>query len=380
MSNKTFSQNQTLIQTPANKIEALESIRGVAALLVVLFHLPKWNAILLFNVLNNAYLMVDLFFVLSGFVIAHAYADKITSGKALLRFQFLRFGRLYPVHLLFLIVFVLFEVAKYYAKQKMGIAGPNAQPFQENTPTALVQHVFLLQAIGPTGNAITFNRPAWSISVEFYTYLLFGLSVLLCMRRKQWLFGLFSGVALGLLISQRTYGCEELLRGIAGFFMGCMVANSIQGQKAQLSGGFALLAVAAIGLFLHVKPTFDKDFDALIFILSAALIVSVVLASGGVVKRVLNFKLLTWLGTISYAMYMSHGAVEWVANQFIRVVLKKTETVVIQGNIFPALSTSETLITVGLILTVVLVVSTLVYHWVEKPCRERSRRFAFKHF
>ncbi len=365
--------------TAAPKIEALESIRGVAALLVVLFHLPKWNNILVFNVLNNAYLMVDLFFVLSGFVIANAYANKITSGKALLRFQFLRFGRLYPVHLIFLGVFVLFEVAKYYAKQKMGIAGPNAQPFQENTPTALIQHLFLVQAIGPTGNAITFNRPAWSISVEFYTYLLFGLSVLLCMRRKQWLFGLLSGLSLGVLASQHTYGCEELLRGMAGFFMGCMVAYSIQGLQARLHGGYALASVAAIVLFLQVKATFVKDYDALIFLLSAALIVSVVLAEGGLVKRVLNLKCLTWLGTISYAMYMSHGAVEWVANQFIRVILKKTETVVIQGNIFPALNTIETLVTVAIILSTVLLVSTLVYHWVEKPCREKSRQFAFKY-
>ncbi|HEY0907289.1 MAG TPA: hypothetical protein VGE17_08800, partial [Methylophilus sp.] len=122
-----------------------------------------------------------------------------------------------------------------------------------------------------------------------------------------------------------------------------------------------------------------KDYDAVIYVLSAALIVTVVLAEGGLVKRLLNLKLLTWLGTISYAMYMSHGAIEWVANQFIRVVLKKPETVIIQGNAFPALSTTETWIAMGIILTTVLVVSSLVYRWVEKPFREKSRQFAFKH-
>lgn len=365
--------------SPQTKIEALESIRGVAALLVVFFHLPKWNDLLMTGIINNAYLMVDLFFVLSGFVIANAYAEKITSGKALLRFQFLRFGRLYPVHLIFLFVFAFFEIAKYYAKQKMGIAGPNAQPFQENTLTAFVQQLFLVQAVGPTGNAITFNRPAWSISVEFYTYLVFGLSVLLCYRSKQLLFGLLAGVTLGLLASQHTFGSEELLRGIAGFFIGCLTANTIKGLQLRINGYYALLVVMAITLFLYSKPTLSKDYDAVIYALSAALIISVVLAEGGVIKRMLNLKVLTWLGTISYSMYMSHGAVEWVANQFIRVVLKKPETVMIEGNAFPALSTSETLIAIAIILTTVLVVSSLVYRWVEKPFREKSRQFAFKH-
>lgn len=365
--------------SPQTKIEELESIRGVAALLVVFFHLPKWNDLLLTGFINNAYLMVDLFFVLSGFVISNAYAEKITSGKALLRFQFLRFGRLYPVHLIFLFVFAFFEVAKYYAKQKIGISGPNAQPFQVNTLTAFVEQLFLVQAVGPTGNAITFNRPAWSISVEFYTYLVFGLSVLLCYRSKQLLFGLLAGVALGLLASQHTFGSEELLRGIAGFFIGCLTASTIKDLKGKISGYYALLVILAIAVFLQGKATLVKDYDAVIYVLSAALIVTVVLAEGGLVKRLLNLKLLTWLGTISYAMYMSHGAIEWVANQFIRVVLKKPETVIIQGNAFPALSTTETWIAMGIILTTVLVVSSLVYRWVEKPFREKSRQFAFKH-
>ncbi len=86
----------------AIKIEELESIRGLAALLIVFHHIPKWNPILDTKIINNGYLMVELFFVLSGFVIFSAYANKIGDKRDLLRFQFLRFGRLYPVHLLFL--------------------------------------------------------------------------------------------------------------------------------------------------------------------------------------------------------------------------------------------------------------------------------------
>ncbi|MFX5464960.1 hypothetical protein ABTD44_21555, partial [Acinetobacter baumannii] len=74
---------------------------------------PNWNPLFDIGIVRSGYLMVHLFFVLSGFVIYNAYAARIDSAQDLMRFQFLRFGRLYPVHLLFLLVYVLFEVAKY---------------------------------------------------------------------------------------------------------------------------------------------------------------------------------------------------------------------------------------------------------------------------
>src|SRR5580693_4666657 len=80
---------------PDAKIKSLESLRGIAALLVVIHHVPGWNLqIHDVRFLRNGYLLVDLFFVLSGFVIHRAYADKIASFPQLVRFQFLRFGRL----------------------------------------------------------------------------------------------------------------------------------------------------------------------------------------------------------------------------------------------------------------------------------------------
>lgn len=123
------------------KIEELESIRGLAALLVVFYHIPNWNPLFDIGIIRNGYLMVELFFVLSGFVIYSAYAGRIGSSKDLMRFQFLRFGRLYPVHLLFLLVYVGFELAKYIAQSRLGISSPNSQPFRENSLMALVQHV-----------------------------------------------------------------------------------------------------------------------------------------------------------------------------------------------------------------------------------------------
>ena len=65
------------------KINELESLRGLAALLVVFFHVPKWNSALNVGIINNGYLMVELFFVLSGFVIFNSYGDNIKSTRDL---------------------------------------------------------------------------------------------------------------------------------------------------------------------------------------------------------------------------------------------------------------------------------------------------------
>ena len=103
-----------------------------------------------------------------------------------------------------------------------------ALPFDKNNLDAFIQHVFLIQAIGPTGNALTFNGPAWSISVEFYTYLIFGVTILLLKHMQTYIFGLIAIITLFMLVADFTYGFNDLLRCLSGFFIGCLTAISIK--------------------------------------------------------------------------------------------------------------------------------------------------------
>ena len=95
----------------AERFENLDAIRGICALFVALFHFPA-NGLLASNALvRNAYLFVDYFFVLSGFVIAFSYGDRLCAGEISLgRFIGLRLGRIYPLHLAVLAVFVLLQL------------------------------------------------------------------------------------------------------------------------------------------------------------------------------------------------------------------------------------------------------------------------------
>ena len=89
----------------------LESLRGFAAVSVALFHFNVGSS---FNnsFTNNAGIMVDFFFVLSGFVIALSYMEKIKNCNDLVSFQKKRFWRLYPLHMVMLLIFVLLEFIK----------------------------------------------------------------------------------------------------------------------------------------------------------------------------------------------------------------------------------------------------------------------------
>jgi peptidoglycan/LPS O-acetylase OafA/YrhL len=357
------------------KYGELESIRGLAALLVVFFHLPKWNPVLDVGFINNSYLMVELFFVLSGFVIFNAYQGRIRSGTDLLRFQFLRFGRLYPVHLLFLFAFVLIEVAKYVAAKRYGFVGPNTGAFEVNDLTAFLQNLFLISGLLPT-EQLTFNGPSWSICVEFYTYLVFALVVLYTGRRQLLCFALIAGASLLLIGTGNTGGFDHVLQCLSGFFLGCLTAWAIRHAKFQVPGVVSLLMLALIALYLQFKPS--MAWDLLIYPLSVLLIVSLVLSSGGISQTVLNSSILTGLGTISYSVYMSHAAIEWAANQAVRVILKQPEIIDAYGHSIPSLSAGVTWVVSALITLTVIVTSIFVYRWVESPLRAKTRSYAQK--
>jgi len=357
------------------KIEELESIRGLAALIVVIFHISYWNAGFYdYGIIRNGYLMVELFFVLSGYVIYYSYSAKIINGKQLLRFQFLRFGRLYPVHLLFLTVFLVFVLAKYVANA-FGIYNPHTQRFSMgDILTALIQNIFLIQAIGPTGHALMFNAPSWSISVEFYTYLLFGLVVLFFKNVKDFIFFALFVVSILLLIKQNTFGFDALLDCYAGFFLGCLTAKLKENTNINVPSIFSIISFLGLLVFLSLKP--KLEFDYLTYFFTAALIFTLVSSKEGILKNILNLKALTWLGTISYSMYMCHFAIIWIANQFFRFVLKKPEKV-IEGGSIPQLSILETAIASFLLISMVLIVSHFVYKFIEKPLRSKSRQVVF---
>jgi peptidoglycan/LPS O-acetylase OafA/YrhL len=361
---------------PAGKIEELESIRGVAALLVVLFHMPAWNVRLHdIRLFQNSYYMVDLFFVLSGFVMNLNYGDRLHSGRDLARFQFLRLGRLYPVHLLFLLLAVFTAASSWLVATAFGLTIPSGSALKDATLASFAEQLLLIHSLGFFKIAHPFNMPSWSISVEFYTYLAFGLVCLIPhYLLRLCVFVALSVAALMLLAigGDNIANFSEILQCLAGYFLGCLAAWFAARRPHALPRGSTLAALAAMTLFLCMRT--KPKFDIAIFFLSALLIVAVVCSRDDYAKRALRHKSLKFLGLISYSLYMSHTFILLVCNQFVRVVARRPEAIV-EGISTPQLSLFEAFFWNAVVVVGTILVSALVFKYVEDPCRLKSKEF-----
>jgi len=150
------------------------ALRGLAAWWVVAYHFREFipvgdNARI---VLSRGALAVDLFFIMSGFVMALSYGRGFqhrVTARGYFRFLALRVGRIYPVHLLVLCLFVSVPLA-------LAVTGRSPLPGQFSVGY-FVQSLVLVQASG-FGQGVAWNLPAWSISTEMVFYLLFPFVML----------------------------------------------------------------------------------------------------------------------------------------------------------------------------------------------------------
>jgi peptidoglycan/LPS O-acetylase OafA/YrhL len=371
--------------TGARHLAGLDSLRGIAALSVVFFHVNWINITEPLSYVRNSYLMVDLFFVLSGFVIFYAYGEKLRNAKDAGRFMWLRFWRIYPVHFVLLIVFLLIEIAKYFAQLKFGIAA-NHRAFSENNGYAFIANLLLIQSLH-VFPYLTFNTQAWSISTEFYTYVLFALAAWRLPGRK----GLLTGSALvtilgaGFLVwlgrkgGDRTYDFG-MVRCLTGFSLGILTCALYQAIRARPvartlqapAGWIALAIMAGFIAFLSLKTYGYSDLG--IYPLSALLILFVGLAPASGPTGFLFSKPLKWLGAVSYSLYMVHTAVLWVVEQAIRFGTHARQ-IVLPHHETPVLLPSPTVGLAALLASVLLVLAAaqFCYAWIEKPFREWSR-------
>jgi peptidoglycan/LPS O-acetylase OafA/YrhL len=148
---------------PVKNYRTLHGIRGVAALCIVALHSPR-----LFGAMPGFLgLAVDLFFVLSGFVLAHAYEDRFRQGMNPLTFLRQRWVRLYPLYAMGLLLGIV--------HQAMCILydSPTVAWTWSDLLIALPFAVFMLPA--PLPSAFPFNGPMWSIFFELLANLVWAV-------------------------------------------------------------------------------------------------------------------------------------------------------------------------------------------------------------
>lgn len=371
------SMTAPLRATRGVTFDSLESLRGLAACLVAVYHAP-WRNHLDGSFVDSAYLMVDLFFVLSGFVMAHAYANRLENFDDARRFVILRLGRVYPLHLALLLAWLGFECAKYLGEVHLGTT-PRFPAFSVNDEWAFVANLFLLHSLNVT-DGMTFNVPSWSISAEFWSYMAFVVVFLVASGRRARLLTAACITVASVLLLVVLNGPEDFdttykfgaIRCLAGFFLGCVAYEAYRWiERRRLPGYLATGAAAGFVLFLWAK---DKGAsDLLIGPVSAVLIVMIAKCPDAPGLGFLKWPAFRWLGAVSYSIYMVHFAVLHFFRPVVNAVMRRL--------IGPDLASSELTIWLGdaaltTFMAATLLVSALTWRWIENPWRDRSRQWA----
>lgn len=294
------------------RFEVLDSWRGIAACMVALYHFPANSHIYSLGLLRHAFLFVDLFFVLSGFVIAANYQARLAADFGIGRFMWLRLGRLYPLHVAVLTVFVIYRGIEAAIPTLGAMAHHRPFGLAEESFGAIIANLTLTHGLH-LFEVLTWNYPSWSISVEFFTYFIFAGAVI-TLRDRLWvglcMAAIASATALWALTGDigATYD-YGLLRCIYGFSVGALTWRIIGRLGPTLRG--TLMEVAAVGIMLLFVSSTGWETPSLLAPIVFAVLVATFSSQTGVVSKVLMNRGLVFLGTLSYSIYMLHAFVVW---------------------------------------------------------------------
>lgn len=328
-------------------IGAFTSLRGLAAWWVVLYHFhPTGLPAPLTAFVKQGYLAVDLFFVLSGFVIWLNYAPALAppSWSATGNFLRARLARIWPLHAVMSALYLLVP-ASVLLFSAMGDPGPRFEPGYYVASLFLVHNWGWFDEIG-------WNVPSWSISTEWAAYLLFPLAppVLLGLRstlaRLMAILFLLGGIAL-LFDATRTVSLGDdlphlgLPRCLLEFAVGALLCRLyLEGR----TGNRALLLAAVAGLTGAYAAGLAPDWAVM-----PAAFACLILALTTGHNQLLGGRVLAWLGEISYSTYLAHYFLkDWTKFLLVRPGIP-------EWLVFAAY------------LGATLIASALLHRWVEKP-------------
>lgn len=276
-----------------NRFVALDGLRGVCALAVVLHHYPGRWVVPGAVIWENGWVFIDFFFVLSGFVMMHVYGHRLSSVPDLATFAWRRFWRLWPLHVAMLLPWAV--IALVGPRRLVGFSADCCR--LEDLPA----HLALLNGFVSRDS---WNHPAWSVSTEFVVYLLFAGISLLTPRRKLIAVAVVAAISVAWLSGFVDH--MTVWRTLIGFCLGVLG----YGLHTRLPAWSASAWTAAeVGIVLAV------GFGAASLAGGPAELLLPFLFTGGVLvfargegqlSRLLSGRAGAWLGRISFSIYLTH--------------------------------------------------------------------------
>ncbi len=309
---------------PKIRFEFLDGVRGIAAIMVVLFHFQQFDytnmvaAIISpmvsqggWDALRGGWAAVDLFFVLSGFVIAHSYSEKIIGGMSFRGFARARITRLAPIYLLGMLLGLISAVWTLQAGD-----GGELKPLQ--LVTAVVFGLLVLPYVNryswPVGMTsvgrplFPLNSPSWSMFFELFVNICFFIFL----HRRRKMPGAVMAVVLAVLFAVAVWvnqsgnagwRAEHFLFGfprvLAGFFIGAWLYSLHTRVRS-----FPMIVPLVLVALLFAAAAFDHWFAHL---LASLVFAPAAILTGARVELSAKIRpLFVELGELSYPLYILH--------------------------------------------------------------------------
>ena len=305
------------------EIKALTSLRGIAAMTVVFQHFSstaqQHSQVTIPSLVPHGYIAVDLFFVLSGFIMAYTYlADFQARGKqAFPRFIMKRVARIVPLNT-FVVLFVLAAGAVSTA-----LLGRDIIHISTNIPYDGMCNLLMLQGLGV---GLNLNGPSWSISTEFAAYFVFPLLIWIVFSQR-WLvavgaivvcFGVLATVALthGRLGLDTASIEGGIARCITEFLIGLgtyRLTQSPRFREVLSTDRTALIVIAWILVMLLLRLDF-------LIVCGFPLLIAALACNRTRVADWFAMRFLHFLGVISFSIYLLHNPLRPIWLEFIQYV------------------------------------------------------------
>ncbi len=272
------------------RFEALDAFRGIAALMVAIFHFNVIGVISELTIIRNSFLFVDFFFVLSGFVISYSSIDKLNNINDVKSFSVKRFARIWPLHIFMVLLFIPFALVNIFVGVDFG---------DRFSLYSFIASFFLIQSFVMIGDS--WNIPAWSISTEFYTYLIFAFLWLLPLFRNKLILSL-AIIFISFIFIRFGFGINiSIFRCLASFFLGHLAFRYYQKINVKPWMEWAILG-AVISLLSYSQS------ENLTYIMPFLFFLLVVIFSHetGSISNILKGKHFQMLGVLSYSIYLTH--------------------------------------------------------------------------
>ncbi|QHL90134.1 acyltransferase family protein [Sphingomonas changnyeongensis] len=345
------------------RFTALDSLRGLSALLVVLFHFHGPGLLGTLAIVRNGWLFVDLFFVLSGFVLAHGHAARLAAGDSIGRFLALRLARIYPLHAVVLFAYLAAMLA----------AGQTLAP--PRSAGQFVEALALLHSAGAAPNH--WSLPSWSIAAEWWCYLLFALICARGGRATPWLFAAMAAAGLAVVARAAPHWLNSsndfgLFRGMAGFGLGVLARMGFGRWRLGGTGAEIAVTMLAAAFVIHAGAGPLTLAAPLVFVP-----VILVFARGqGRVSALLTHPGFVRLGVLSYGIYMVHPLVQGRVYDLLDLIgggrWTATDATGAQMLVLPGWAADA--VTLAM-LAAVVAVAAIAHHLVEQPARRWAGRW-----